>query len=284
MSLTSLKSLMSTASWPRRRSRHFGVLNGVRIGAQGAALSAALISALIAALSAALIAALSAALVWPLAAVAAPTHTVPDTLAQRVQACTICHGEQGRATRDGYFPRIAGKPAGYLHAQLLHFRDGRRHNATMTYLVEHLTDAYLLEIAQHFAALDLPYAPPPAIAATPAMRARGEQLARRGDPARDLPACAACHGERLTGVQPALPGLLGLPRDYLLAQFGNWQTGLRRAAAPDCMGEIARRMSPEDIGAVAAWLAAQPVTDARPAAALAAPLPVACGSLPAVAR
>lgn len=210
-----------------------------------------------------------------------PRHTVPDTLTQRVQACTVCHGEQGRATRDGYFPRIAGKPAGYLFAQLVHFRDGRRHNATMTYLVEHLTDAYLLEIAQYFAALDLPYAPPPAVAATPAMLARGEALARRGDAALDLPACAACHGERLTGVQPALPGLLGLPRDYLLAQFGNWQTGLRRAAAPDCMGEIARRMSAEDIGAVAAWLATQPVVDARPAATLPAPLPVRCGSVDA---
>jgi cytochrome c553 len=215
---------------------------------------------------------------------APPRHTVPDTLAQRVQACTVCHGEQGRATRDGYFPRIAGKPAGYLFAQLVHFRDGRRHNATMTYLVEHLTDAYLLDIAQHFAALDLPYAPPPRIALDDAQRARGEQLARRGDPARDLPACAACHGERLTGVQPALPGLLGLPRDYLLAQFGNWQTGLRRAAAPDCMGEIARRMSPEDIGAVSAWLATQPVVDARPAAALPAALPLNCGSVAPGAR
>ena len=215
---------------------------------------------------------------------AAARHTVPDTLAQRVQACTVCHGEEGRATRDGYFPRIAGKPAGYLFAQLVHFRDGRRHNATMTYLVEHLTDAYLLEIAQHFAALDLPYAPPPRIVLDEAQRARGEQRARRGDPARGIPSCASCHGERLTGVQPALPGLLGLPRDYLLAQFGNWQTGLRRAAAPDCMGEIARRMSPEDIGAVSAWLATLPVVDARPAAALPAPLPLDCGSVAPGAR
>ncbi len=30
----------------------------------------------------------------------------------------------------------------------------------MAYLAEHLTDAYLEEMARHFAALDLPYAPP----------------------------------------------------------------------------------------------------------------------------
>ena len=53
-------------------------------------------------------------------------HTVPDTMAQRVLACTLCHGEQGRSTNAGYFPRIAGKPAGYLYNQLVHFRAGRR--------------------------------------------------------------------------------------------------------------------------------------------------------------
>ena len=37
-------------------------------------------------------------------------HTVPDTMGQRMMVCTACHGEQGRATNAGYFPRIAGRP------------------------------------------------------------------------------------------------------------------------------------------------------------------------------
>src|SRR5262245_56039122 len=86
---------------------------------------------------------------------------VPDTMDQRMRACVGCHGREGRATPDGYFPRIAGKPPQYLYNQLAGFRDGRRRNATMTYLLEHLSDAYLHEIAGHFAKLDLPYAPPP---------------------------------------------------------------------------------------------------------------------------
>lgn len=206
-------------------------------------------------------------------------HTVPDTLAQRVQACTICHGKEGRATNDGFFPRIAGKPAGYLFNQLVHFREGRRQNATMMYLVDHLTDDYLREIAVYFAVLDLPYPPPPATSVPAEVLQRGDALVRRGDPARKLPACSACHGERLTGVQPTLPGLLGLPRDYLIAQFGQWVNGKRKAAAPDCMGEIARKLTTEEISAVATWLSAQPVVDAKPAAALTAPLPLRCGSI-----
>jgi cytochrome c553 len=94
-----------------------------------------------------------------------------------------------------------------------------------------------------------------------------------------IPACVQCHGQKMTGVLPAFPGLLGLPRDYLIAQFGAWQTGQRKAAQPDCMHAIATRLSAQDIGAVATWLAEQPVpTDGKPAARLAAPLPMPCGS------
>ena len=78
---------------------------------------------------------------------------------------------------------------------------------------------------------------------------------RRGDPARDLPACTACHGAAMTGVRPAVPGLLGLPRDYLIGQLGAWQTGLRKAHAPDCMAQVAQRLAAPDIAAVAAVLA-----------------------------
>ena len=204
-----------------------------------------------------------------------------DPMARRMQACTPCHGREGRATAEGYFPRIAGKPAGYLYNQLVHFREGRRSNAAMGYLVQHLSDDYLREIATWFSRQALPYPPPAAVKADAMQLAHGERLVREGDPARRLPACAACHGEALTGVLPAMPGLLGLPRDYIAAQVGAWQSKQRRAAAPDCMAQIASRMTGEDVAAAAAWLSAQPVpSGGRPAGALAAPLPLQCGSIP----
>lgn len=206
-------------------------------------------------------------------------RTVPDTLAQRVTACTLCHGKEGRATNAGYFPRIAGKPAGYLYNQLTHFRDGRRQNPGMAQLLDHLTDAYLHDIANHFASLDLPYPPPQTTGAPEAVMRRGEELVRQGDAAREIPACAACHGDALTGTQPAIPGLLGLPRDYLIGQLGAWQTGQRHAHAPDCMAQIAQALSPEDVGALATWLSAQALpADTHPAPPTSKALPLHCGS------
>lgn len=212
---------------------------------------------------------------------ALPAESRTDAMAERVLPCTSCHGIEGRATPDGYFPRIAGKPAGYLYNQLVNFRDGRRNYPLMVYLVEHLTDAYLHEMARYFAAIDLPYPAPQPATVPPRLLARGETLVREGDAALKLPACAACHGENLLGVTPNVPGLLGLSRDYLYGQLGFWKNGERRAHAPDCMATIATRLSPEDVAAVSAWLAARPVpAGARAATAFLAPLPMPCGSVP----
>ena len=180
-------------------------------------------------------------------------------MAQRLLACTGCHGKDGRAASDGYYPRIAGKPAGYLFRQLRAFRDGQRRYALMGNLLAPLDDAYLQDIAAHFATLELPYAAPPPSRADAATLRQGQTLAQQGDAARGIPACQACHGSALTGVGADVPGLLGLPVDYLNAQLGAWRTGARRAEAPDCMAQIAQRLSPQDVNALAHWLAAQPV-------------------------
>ncbi|TWC71148.1 cytochrome c [Herbaspirillum sp. SJZ099] len=204
---------------------------------------------------------------------------VPD-MPQRVAACIACHGKEGRATPDGYYPRIAGKPETYLYNQLQHFRDGRRQYPMMNYLLGNLSDDYLHQIAAFFANQHPPYPAPTPADASPAVLQRGQQLVTRGIEERKVPACAACHGTALTGVQPAIPGLLGLPRDYINAQLGAWTNGVRQARSPDCMATIAHKLTPEDINAASSWLSAQPVPhDAAPAASPPAPLPLACGSM-----
>lgn len=208
------------------------------------------------------------------AAAAAAPIVFQDSMAQRTLACTSCHGREGRAGPDGYYPRIAGKPAGYLYNQLLHFREGRRHYGLMAGLLDPLSDAYLHDIAQYFAGLDLPYPQPQRATLPPETLARGRTLALQGDADKRIPACASCHGKALTGVAPNVPGLLGLPRDYLNAQLGAWRTGQRRALAPDCMADIARRLAPEDLSAVTAFLAAERLPKNPKPVSAEAPAPV----------
>jgi cytochrome c553 len=139
-------------------------------------------------------------------------------------------------------------------------------------------------MAEYFAGLHVPYPPPAPVEATKQMLDKGHVLVTKGDPSRKIPACMSCHGDALTGLAPAIPGLLGLPRDYINSQFGAWREGTRRAAAPDCMGQIAKQLSPEEISAVSAWLASQTVpAEASPSTA-AVKLPLVCGSVPQEAK
>ena len=206
-------------------------------------------------------------------------------MAQRAKACTGCHGPQGRSRPDGYIPRLAGKPAGYLHEQLTAFQQGRRRHDGMARMLEPLGDEMLWALAEHFEALEVPYPAPVALPLSPAEAKRAEQLIRQGDPSRQLPACADCHGKALAGVAPYVPGLLGLPVDYLNGQLGAWRQGHRRAREPDCMATVARNLPLADVALVSRWLATQPVPGfLKPATTAPGKWPMPCGSIGLMAQ
>ena len=232
---------------------------------------------------------------------AQPAAHAPDAMDARVLACAPCHGAQGQGIQglaaqglaaqgpgeqaldmgSDAFPRLSGKPAGYLFNQLAAFRDGRRRYPPMNYLLEYLPDPYLHAMADHFAAQRPPLPPPAIPVASEAVMARGHLLVTGGDPNRGIPACAGCHGPGFTGMEPAIPGLLGLRPNYISAQLGAWRYGTRTAAAPDCMQAVAGRLTEADVTAVAAWLSALPSPpDPEPAARGSLAMPLHCGSVP----
>ena len=171
------------------------------------------------------------------------TERAPDTMAARVLACASCHGAEGEGTSDVYFPRLAGKPAGYLYNQLVAFRDGRRKYPPMNYLLEFLPDAYLKQIAEHFASLRPPFPPPAIPDVSKEILARGEAIANQR---RSAARCT---------------GLLRLPRSDLrrhgagdtrparaarqLYQRATRRLALRHADC-DCAGLHADRRGPPD--------------------------------------
>jgi cytochrome c553 len=204
-----------------------------------------------------------------------------NSMAARLGACAACHGAQGQGTADDYFPRLAGKPAGYLFNQLLAFKQGRRKYPPMNYLLEYQSDEYLHGIAAYFSAERPPSPSPPAPTVSDAVLARGKTLVMNGDPAQGVPPCSHCHGPTLTGMEPAIPGLVGLHASYISAQLGAFRYGTRTATAPDCMQLVAASLTENDVAAVAAWLASLPVpSDPSPVAQGTLPMPLRCGSEP----
>lgn len=215
----------------------------------------------------------------------AGTATPSDSTAMddRLKACAACHGERGHSDRELYYPSIAGKPSGYIYQQLLNFRGGRRHNEIMQRMLANLSEEYLHAIARYYAAE--PITSPTGSSTTTksptaAQAQRAKQLVEHGDEQRDLPACVACHGAGLAGATPTIPGLLGLPEAYIQSQLGAWRVGTRNALAPDCMQQVAQALTPDEIAAIAKWLARGPIPKHyRPAASVPDKLPLECGAV-----
>jgi len=207
-----------------------------------------------------------------------------DDFGARLAACAACHGRHGEGVQGAeYYPHLAGKLAGYLFEQLKGFREGRRVSTQMAWYVRFADDAFLQRIADWYAAL-----PPRTRSAdtgaaqlTKERRRVAQNLVEHGDPAHDVPACSACHGTNLAGLEPGVPALLGLPVDYVIAQFGAWREGVRNGAPPDCMHDVAGKIPADDIRAIAVYLSQQSNSDGvRPSPAGSFVPPQACGSLP----
>lgn len=202
-----------------------------------------------------------------------------DTIAQRMQACAGCHGPRGGGLVDAAFPRLAGQPVDYLAAQMKAFRDGVRTYAPMNFLMARQSDAYFAEIAAWFSAQTPDARVIDARKRQPLDRSAfeaGRRLVIEGRPLADVPACASCHGAALGGTLPAIPSLAGMPRDFLIEQVGSWKAGTHRSPEPNCMAQVAKRLSGADIVAAATWLSLQPPTSSA-ATAPTGPLPLACG-------
>ena len=216
----------------------------------------------------------------PATAAGAPLERAPDTMQARVMGCATCHGAHGEGTGNDYFPRLSGKPAGYLYNQLLAFRDGRRKYPPMNYLLAYLPDAYLKQIADYFAAERPPFPQPGPVTVDARTLDLGKTLVMKGDSSRKVPACVSCHGASMTGMEPAIPGLLGLHADYISAQLGAWRYGTRTTVAPDCMRQVSQLLSERDITAISAYLASLPApANPTPVAAGSFKMPLACGSV-----
>jgi len=162
-------------------------------------------------------------------------------------ACARCHGFDGAADGSGSFPKLTGQSSDYLETELRKYISGDRKNALMQPIAKGLNDAEIKAVAQYYAAVR---ANPFVSGAQPGnLIARGEQLAKDGDPNNNVLACETCHGANGQG-NAAIPYLAGQYRQYTVLQFQMYRQGFRKS---DLMADLARNMREQDVEAVAAY-------------------------------
>jgi len=170
-------------------------------------------------------------------------------------ACAACHGKDGRSVDPKLYPDLAGQSAAAIYKQLSDFKSGSRKNAVMTALAQPLTEEQVVALAAHFASF--PVRPlPPAQVAAPA--AAIERLVARGDPARAIAACNACHGDRSGGPVEA-PRLSRQSTQYLAAQLRAFKAGERRNDIYSRMQSVAAALEDSEIDGLAAYYSNEPL-------------------------
>jgi len=197
----------------------------------------------------------------PAAAAAGPldpfAHGTVQNGATKSAVCSSCHGPNGNSTNPAW-PRLAGQSAVYIAEQLRLFRDGTRNNPIMKPLAGTLSDQDISDVAVYYEAQTIT-----GLEADPSYWKAGEDLYRRGDKARDIPACIACHGPvgrgNLVGGYPALRAQESV---YVVKQLTDYSSGVRYTGTnvakvnPNSvmMSTIAKRLTPEDIRNVASYV------------------------------
>ena len=200
------------------------------------------------------------------AALTAPTAHAMDAAQLVTQGngkgappCLGCHGVDGGGQAAAGFPRLAGLDASYLRRQLDSFADGTRDNPVMKPVATALTTDERQALAEYYSQLPLPAALAKPATPPPAPDSRGALLATRGRWSRQVPACEQCHGPGGVGVGAAFPPLAGQSAAYIAAQLKAWQQGRRHNDPLALMQHISTALDDQDITAVAAWFAAQPL-------------------------
>lgn len=179
----------------------------------------------------------------------------PDRQRTLVEACTRCHGREGRARDTTAFPRLDLQTEGWLLAQMQAYASGRRPSGVMQTATTGLTTPDMTWLARHFASAG----GQPAGAVVPPSDPAGEAIFLRGAPEHGVPACVACHAADAAARDRAYPALLGQHAGHIERQLALYRDGKRRTTdEAQLMSTIAGRMTDEQVHAVAAYLSSQP--------------------------
>lgn len=186
---------------------------------------------------------------------------------EKSSSCAGCHGEDGNSMMPT-FPKLAQQHSSYLIKQLQAFKEGSRIDPVMAPMAMALSDADMADLAAYYSSQTISANPEPTLPpddsndepvdenkakeAMQAILAKGSNLYRNGNLGSAVSACIACHGPSGEGNKPAnFPALHSQHADYLIKALSDFKSGARSKNADNMMVMIAKKMSDEEIKAVA---------------------------------
>jgi cytochrome c553 len=164
-----------------------------------------------------------------------------DEMAEKVQICAGCHGDNGKPV-DKTIPNIWGQQAGYLYIQLRDFKRGDRKSEIMQPIAAGFERNDMLAVADYFSKkpwpdLGQPRAP--------------KDVSQRARTANTSVGCTGCHLEQFQG-DSTVPRLAGQGRDYLAQTMADFRT--RARGNNPGMSDLMIATSVDDLAALAEYL------------------------------
>ena len=162
--------------------------------------------------------------------------------------CAACHANDGTRGVPTY-PILQGQHADYLVKQLDEFKSGKRDNPIMKGMAATLSTDDMRNVAAFYESKSAK----PGSATSKATVDLARQIWKGGIPAKQVPACAGCHGPTGAGIPAQYPRVGGQWAPYSQAQLETFRAG-KRANSPQ-MVAIAAKLSDDEIKALADYMA-----------------------------
>lgn len=168
--------------------------------------------------------------------------------------CTSCHLANTLTTDPKTIPTITGQSARAMFKQLQDIKSGIRESEIMKPIVDQLDERQLSDVVAYYSSLPHRNHDNPE---SPAISEATIALVEKGDSARALPACAACHETGVGGPLEA-PNLTGQYPPYFEAQLKAYADGTRRNDLYARMRIIATKLTPKEMSELSAYYNAPP--------------------------
>lgn len=161
--------------------------------------------------------------------------------------CTACHGADGNSPI-AIYPKLAGQSAKYIEKQLIEFKNGTRENAVMMPMAAALSAQDMKELAAYYSAQKTS-------AGAGKANEIGAKLYFGGDAKRNIAACVSCHGVSGKGMPSAgFPAVAKQNVAYLSTQLQNFKTHARANDLNNMMQNTARKLTEDEIKALAEYM------------------------------